>query len=157
MRSLARCDQPGCAVWDPFCGTGSLTVAAAALGAGAGAGAGTTAGAGAGCGTGEGKPVCAVALGSEIDPRVLRGKLGRNAVDNCAQYALPRPEQVRMDAAAPAFRAPRRGLGLFDAIVTDPPYGVRAGAKRPGASEESREQWNARRALAAAIDRKSVV
>lgn len=33
-----------------------------------------------------------------------------------------------MDAHVPALRA-REG-GLFDAIVTDPPYGVRAGGRR---------------------------
>jgi len=69
--------------------------------------------------------------------------MGRNAASNFAQYGLPRPEMVRSDALAPAFR--ELPDGFFDAIITDPPYGIRAGARKPGGSDESREQWLERR------------
>lgn len=48
---------------------------------------------------------------------------------NFRQYKLPPPAGLlRMDAHVPAFRAQR--AGVFDAIVTDPPYGIRAGGRR---------------------------
>lgn len=48
---------------------------------------------------------------------------------------------VHMDVSQPAWRYGAYGLhGLFDAIVTDPPYGVRAGAKKLGARPGSRQE-----------------
>jgi tRNA G10 N-methylase Trm11 len=123
MANLGRSYAPGALVWDPFVGTGSVSVAVASLG---------------------GFP-----LGTEIDARVLRGKLSRNAVTNFKQYGLSLPEQVRMDATRHAFRYFKKGnntqldSGIFDSIVTDPPYGIRAGSNRPGVNEISREEWRA--------------
>lgn len=126
MANLGRSYIPGALVWDPFVGTGSVSVAVASLG---------------------GFPV-----GTEIDARVLRGKLSRNAATNFKQYGLSAPEQVRMDATRHAFRDCKRDggvkkdvedSGIFDSIITDPPYGIRAGSNRPGVNEMSREEWRA--------------
>ncbi|KAJ1304737.1 hypothetical protein OPQ81_005875 [Rhizoctonia solani] len=57
----------------------------------------------------------ALVFGSDIDGRQMRGKDTTPGIQKAAaQYG------------------PLRRGGLFDAIVTDPPYGVRAGAKRLG-------------------------
>lgn len=97
-------------VWDPFAGTGSITVAAAKLGA--------------------------MTIGSDIDPRVQYGKLGRNVVTNFTYYGLGFPEQIRMDNSKIPIRPSTHGL--IDSIITDPPYGVRAGARKLGKSEKRR-------------------
>lgn len=48
---------------------------------------------------------------------------------NFRQYSLSRPVGLlRLDAHVPAFR--RRSDGWLDAVVCDPPYGVRAGGRR---------------------------
>eukprot|EP00937_MAST-01D_sp_MAST-1D-sp2_P005527 g5527.t1 len=126
----------GARVLDPFVGTGSLLVSCSTFGA-----------------------ACA---GWDIDTRVLQGMIkgkltGRNVWSNFDQYGLPRPELMRCDVSLhrsglrwPTVR--RRvasaadgvgatggdghevecALGVFDAIVTDPPYGIRAGARRAG-------------------------
>jgi hypothetical protein len=107
MASLAR-SGPGCVAYDPCVGTGSLVLAAAALGA-------TT-------------------CGSDIDARVLGGKLGRTLATNFAFYGLPGGCDVWLGD----FTLPRGGLrggGWADAIVTDPPYGVRAHVAGGGAGE----------------------
>ena len=100
--------QPGALVFDPYAGTGSILIAAAARGA--------------------------RVVGGDIDIRVIKlGKVGKDGVprdvfSNFKQYGLPRPELLRMDAHAPPFRD---GLTeVFDAIVGDPPYGVRAGGRK---------------------------
>ena len=105
---------PGDAVFDPFCGTGGLLLTASAL---------------------TGLPP----LGTDIDTRVLRGDLiayvrndvveGKDIFQNFIHYGLPVPEVVAVDNS----RAPWRQESCFDVILTDPPYGVRAGAKRIGA------------------------
>lgn len=128
MANLAHVG-PGRAVLDPFVGTGSLALACAELG-------GTT-------------------WGTDIDYRVVvLGKAGRDVRANFEQRGLPHPELLRADNAVPVLCAggPRAGatdaglppapyplsaLGcggrpFFDAIVTDPPYGVRAGARKSG-------------------------
>mmetsp|Transcript_24031 Transcript_24031/g.33078 ORF Transcript_24031/g.33078 Transcript_24031/m.33078 type:complete len:476 (+) Transcript_24031:158-1585(+) len=101
----------GRVVYDPFTGTGSILVAAAHF--------------------------QATTLGSDIDIRVLRdGKTNKagEQVDvwgNFNQYGLEAPVGLlRFDAHRPPFRA---GLEEFlDAIVCDPPYGVRAGGRKSG-------------------------
>jgi tRNA (guanine10-N2)-methyltransferase len=106
MANLAKVRR-GSVVYDPFVGTGSILVACALRGAGH-------------------------VVGSDIDIRVLRGKgPGQNIGSNFAQFGLPRPELLRTDNAIYRrhFRAHRP---LYDAIVTDPPYGIRAGARRCG-------------------------
>jgi tRNA G10 N-methylase Trm11 len=123
MANLALC-RPGHLSWDPFVGTGSITVAAAKLGA-------TT-------------------FGSDIDSRVLVGKMGRNVGTNFDAYGLGMPELLRMDNSRPALRGwggsgSGADSGIFDSIVTDPPYGVRAGARKSGKSAQLKERAERRR------------
>ncbi|KAJ2149605.1 hypothetical protein IWW43_004177 [Coemansia sp. RSA 1935] len=101
--------QNGMFVYDPFVGTGSFLLTCAHFGA------------------------CTV--GSDIDGRQIRGTAGfKRGVDgiraNLAQYNVE--SRVIDTAVFDASRNPWRPGPLFDAIVTDPPYGVRAGAKRQG-------------------------
>lgn len=96
-------------VYDPYVGTGSILVAAAARGA--------------------------HTMGSDIDVRVLQfGKThssGRQVgvADNFEQYGLQQPlALLRMDMHTHALRA---GLEeVYDAVIGDPPYGVRAGGRK---------------------------
>jgi len=105
MTNLAQI-QRGSFAFDPFVGTGSILLTAALRGA--------------------------YAFGTDIDLRVLRGKSqNENIVSNFKQYGLPPPELVRSDNAI-YHRHFRNHLPLFDAIVTDPPYGIRAGARKSG-------------------------
>jgi hypothetical protein len=91
-----------------FTGTGSILLAAAASGA--------------------------HCLGADIDIRVIRdGKPDKsgnpcNVYTNFWDYSLTEPlGLLRMDAGNPAWR--RSLHGVFDAILCDPPYGVRAGGR----------------------------
>lgn len=103
--------RPGALVLDPFCGTASILVGCAALGA--------------------------RVLGSDLDARLLVGKgEGRTINSNFAQYALPLPiGLLRADFAEEADCW--RRTPFLDAVVCDPPYGVRASSKKlaDGASE----------------------
>mmetsp|Transcript_4086 Transcript_4086/g.8818 ORF Transcript_4086/g.8818 Transcript_4086/m.8818 type:complete len:586 (+) Transcript_4086:152-1909(+) len=102
-------------VIDPFVGTGSLLVPCTVFGA--------------------------VCQGGDIDFMLLQGRRGtRKATvnDTFDQYKLPRPELLRLDFS-PRGRALREPAGgLYDAIVCDPPYGIRAGAKKVGRDESKR-------------------
>jgi tRNA (guanine10-N2)-methyltransferase len=123
LLALSMCNmagiRSGSVVLDPFVGTGSVLVAAARIGG--------------------------VTFGVDVDYRVLcMGKMGRTVATNFEQYGLPLPELVRGDMAELCLR--RSALAnLFDAVVCDPPYGVRAGARQsdegakrdPGAQETS--------------------
>lgn len=97
----------GALVFDPFVGTGSILVAAAHYGA--------------------------MTMGADIDIRVVRdGKgPGRNVWANFRQYGLPAPlGLMRADNNCPPWR---EELGeIFDAVICDPPYGVRAGGRKSG-------------------------
>lgn len=116
MANVAEIDV-GKFVFDPFCGTGGLLIAATATG---------------------GVPQ----VGTDIDIRVLKGEfvayirnqvrenMGTNIFENFTYYHLPIPEVVACDNSHPCWRSQQ---GLFDVILTDPPYGVRAGAKKIGA------------------------
>ena len=104
---------PGKLVYDPFAGTGSMLYACSILGA--------------------------MSLGSDIDGRMLRGKNREHGIpgirESAKQYGIQGRiiDAVTFDMTQAPWRTPFRGdMGLFDAIVTDPPYGVRAGAKRLG-------------------------
>uniref|UniRef100_A0A0E0CLY9 tRNA (guanine(10)-N(2))-methyltransferase n=1 Tax=Oryza meridionalis TaxID=40149 RepID=A0A0E0CLY9_9ORYZ len=103
-QGLAR---PGKLVYDPFVGTGSILVAAAHFGA--------------------------MTMGADIDIRVVRDGRGPdcNIWSNFEQYKLPEPLCVlRADNNVPPWRP---GLKeVFDAIICDPPYGVRAGGRKSG-------------------------
>lgn len=117
--------QAGDVVIDPFVGTGSVLIP---------------------CGTHG-----ATCFGTDIDIRVLLGigvgVSGGGATDellvdandgqprvnvqtNFRQYGLPPPELIRADNS----RSPlvTRCHGFFDAVVCDPPYGIRAGARKSG-------------------------
>lgn len=102
MANLARV-KPGHIVLDPFVGTGSILASAAAL-------------------TG-----CTV-LGTDIDFKILAGKGGKDVFTNFAHYGLAPPELLYADNAT----APVTDRPIIDAIIADPPYGVRAGARRGG-------------------------
>lgn len=106
---------PGKVLYDPFAGTCSILLAAAAFGANV--------------------------VASDIDGRMMRGKakVGQQvAVLNSAkQYGL---EHHFLDfICADMSQHPWRASGLFDAIVADPPYGVRAGAKQIGRREADKQ------------------
>ncbi|KAF6257292.1 S-adenosyl-L-methionine-dependent methyltransferase [Scenedesmus sp. NREL 46B-D3] len=100
----------GSLVLDPYVGTGSILIAAAARGA--------------------------HTMGCDIDVRVLKQgrrcpKTGKQVdiYSNYEQYGLQYPVGlVRMDVHTHPFR---EGLGeVFDVILGDPPYGVRAGGRK---------------------------
>ena len=101
--------KPGVSVLDPFCGTCGILITCAALGA--------------------------RVFGSDLDVRVLNGtqvtysKGGQSRKDvhlNFEHYGLHAPELVAMDVSARMWRR----LPLFDRIVTDTPYGIRACTKK---------------------------
>ncbi|RKF71121.1 tRNA -methyltransferase [Golovinomyces cichoracearum] len=93
--------------YDPFVGSGSFSVACAHFGA--------------------------MAFGSDIDGRSIRGKGNRNLVSNFIQYNLK-------DCFGDCFVAdltncPLRCVKIFDGIICDPPYGVREGLKVLGSRD----------------------
>lgn len=94
-------------VYDPFVGTGSILIGAAHFGA--------------------------MTVGADIDIRVVRDGRGPdcNVWSNFKQYGLPMPlGLLRADNNLPPWRP---GLKeVFDAIICDPPYGVRAGGRKSG-------------------------
>ncbi|GLE07906.1 hypothetical protein PINS_up018735 [Pythium insidiosum] len=122
--------QRGDVVIDPFVGTGSVLIPCATHGA--------------------------VCFGTDIDIRVLLGTgvgvsgAGAssdnnsnnnsssdrvNVVSNFEQYGLPLPELVRADNSLNPLVT--RCRGFFDAVVCDPPYGIRAGARKSGRKDKS--------------------
>lgn len=99
--------KPGKFVYDPFVGTGSILVAATHFGA--------------------------ITMGEDIDLRVVRDGRGPdcNVWSNFKQYNLPLPVGlVRADNNSPPWRLSLEEV--FDAIICDPPYGVRAGGRKSG-------------------------
>ena len=120
----------GALVIDPFVGTGSLLIGCAHFGA--------------------------VVVGSDIDAPVLRGfckspqvpaganQDNANVFDNFRQYGILSQlgGLVIQDNAHTAWHAG----AMFDAIVCDPPYGVRAGAKtiRPGSMPSKKKSKTVR-------------
>ncbi|VAH52423.1 unnamed protein product [Triticum turgidum subsp. durum] len=124
--------QPGKLVYDPFVGTGSILVAAAHFGAMTMV-----------CAYCRNKYIAVLLLvnvslikffqGADIDIRVVRDGRGPdcNIWSNFEQYKLPEPLCVlRADNNLPPWRP---GLKeIFDAIICDPPYGVRAGGRKSG-------------------------
>ncbi|GAA5820772.1 hypothetical protein JCM10212_005574, partial [Sporobolomyces blumeae] len=101
---------PGKWVYDPFAGTGSMLLTSAGFGA--------------------------MTFGSDIDGRQMRGKK-TNIKHSAAQYGVV--DRIVDCASFDMNQHPFRTGELFDAIVTDPPYGVRAGAKRTGREEGARQ------------------
>ncbi|KUF93140.1 General transcriptional corepressor tupA [Phytophthora nicotianae] len=125
--------QPGDLVIDPFVGTGSVLIP---------------------CGTHG-----AMCYGTDIDIRVLLGtgvgvtgagvvvtddksdeKERVNVITNFKQYGLPLPELVRADnSMSPLVKQCK---GFFDAVVCDPPYGIRAGARKSGRKRQIKSDVN---------------
>ena len=105
MANAARIGAESSA-FDPFCGSASTLLAAAALGA-------------------------AATVGCDLDPRHCAPPRDGQAsiADNFAAAGLAPPTLVRADAAAvlAGEALPAEDVGAFDAIVTDPPYGVMEG------------------------------
>ncbi|GAA5821891.1 hypothetical protein JCM11251_004765 [Rhodosporidiobolus azoricus] len=101
---------PGKWVYDPFAGTGSLLLTSAGFGA--------------------------LTFGSDIDGRQIRGKK-KSIRHSAEQYGVT--HRMVDCCSFDMTQHPWRTGEIFDAIVTDPPYGVRAGAKRLGREEGERE------------------
>ncbi|KIL65842.1 hypothetical protein M378DRAFT_192147 [Amanita muscaria Koide BX008] len=100
---------PGKLIYDPFMGTGSMAYPAAYFGA--------------------------FVFGSDIDGRQMRGKGKPPGIIRAAkQYGVA--ARILDLCTFDVTQNPWRCGELFDAIVTDPPYGVRAGAKRLGRKRE---------------------
>ncbi len=105
MTNLGRV-QKGSICFDPFVGTGSILLTCALKGG--------------------------YCVGTDIDIRVLRGRSDdENIFCNFKQYNLGRPELIRSDNAI-YHRHYRTVKPMYDAIITDPPYGIRAGARKSG-------------------------
>jgi tRNA (guanine10-N2)-methyltransferase len=102
MANMALCRRSSI-VFDPFVGSGSVLVSCAEFGS--------------------------VCCGSDYDPRVFHDAES-SIRDNFAQYGFPSRflGVIRADFSQKFFQ--RREM--FDAIVTDPPYGVREGIKKIG-------------------------
>ena len=106
---------PGRLVYDPFAGTGSFLITSSHFGA--------------------------MAFGSDIDGRALRGKGGRSILSNFHQYNLVSAfgDTFVSDLTNTPLRAvPGVNKRIFDAIVCDPPYGVREGLKVLGSKKPER-------------------
>lgn len=102
MASFAKV-KAGDFVADPLCGTGGILVACAARGA--------------------------VVVGADINILALRGQgKEQNVCSNFKQYQLPTPIGLfRADVLHSPIRV--RNGGWFDAVVCDPPYGIKEGMK----------------------------
>ncbi|KAF9464949.1 tRNA guanosine-2'-O-methyltransferase [Collybia nuda] len=101
--------SPGKLIYDPFMGTGSTAYPTVHFGA--------------------------LVFGSDIDGRQMRGKGNPPGVLRAAsQYGTV--SRILDLCTFDVTRNPWRRGALFDAIITDPPYGVRAGAKRLGRKKE---------------------
>lgn len=101
---------PGKLFYDPFVGTGSFPVACAHFGA--------------------------LAFGSDIDGRSIRGKGKTNLASNFTQYGLT--NQFGDSFVADLTNTPLRASKIFDGIVCDPPYGVREGLKVLGSRDSTK-------------------
>lgn len=98
---------PGKIAFDPFVGTGSFIVSCAHFGA--------------------------LSLGSDIDGRQIRGKAGRSVLGNFRQYGLV--GRYLDGFVSDLTNSPLRKTAFLDAIVCDPPYGVREGLKVLGSRD----------------------
>ncbi|EKM74658.1 hypothetical protein AGABI1DRAFT_80852 [Agaricus bisporus var. burnettii JB137-S8] len=108
--------SPGKLIYDPFMGTGSMAYPIAYFGA--------------------------LVFGSDIDGRQMRGKGKPPGVIRAAtQYGVA--SKIIDLCTFDVTHNPWRCGELFDAIITDPPYGVRAGAKRLGRKKELSEEKKA--------------
>ncbi|KAM0756366.1 tRNA guanosine-2'-O-methyltransferase [Meredithblackwellia eburnea MCA 4105] len=111
MANQALADK-GKLVYDPFAGTGSMLLTSSAFGA--------------------------YTFGSDIDGRQMRGKT-KSISHSAEQYGVT--GKIIDCASFDMTQHPFRTGEIFDAIITDPPYGVRAGAKRLGRKETRRKVY----------------
>ena len=103
--------RPGTLAYDPFMGTGSFPLACAHFGA--------------------------VVFGSDLDGRSIRGKRGRSVMGNFEQYSIA-PHYLGgfiADLTNTPLCPPHQAF--LDAIICDPPYGVREGLKVLGSTKEA--------------------
>lgn len=118
---------PGKLAYDPFMGTGSFPLACAHFGAGV--------------------------FGSDMDGRSVRGKKGRSVRGNFRQYGTEAhylggfvadvtntPLRLPLSTIAEDEDAPRGAGRFLDAILADPPYGVREGLKVLGSTKAALQQ-----------------
>ena len=56
-----------------------------------------------------------------------------NIFSSFEQYGLSKPNIMRFDVSKNGFKHKR----MFDAIICDPPYGLRAGVKQTGLKNEN--------------------
>ncbi|KAL7276354.1 hypothetical protein RUND412_000657 [Rhizina undulata] len=98
---------PGKVVYDPFVGTGSFIVSCSHFGA--------------------------LTMGSDIDGRQIRGKKGRSVMSNFKQYGIT--SNYLDSFVSDLTNTPLRKTRFLDAIVCDPPYGVREGLKVLGSRD----------------------
>ncbi|KAF8252288.1 tRNA guanosine-2'-O-methyltransferase [Wilcoxina mikolae CBS 423.85] len=103
---------PGRLVYDPFVGTGSFLYGSAHFGA-------TT-------------------IGSDIDGRQIRGKKGRSVLGNFKQYGLV--SRYLDGFTSDLTNTPLRRTRFLDAVICDPPYGVREGLKVLGSRDPAKEK-----------------
>ncbi|KAI9051009.1 hypothetical protein LZ554_005117 [Drepanopeziza brunnea f. sp. 'monogermtubi'] len=101
---------PGKIFYDPFVGSGSFPVACAHFGA--------------------------LAFGSDIDGRSIRGKGEISLHSNFLQYGIT--DQFGDSFVADLTNTPLRNARIFDGIVCDPPYGVREGLKVLGSRDPTK-------------------
>jgi len=109
VANQALCNS-GTFVFDPFSGTGSLLITSSAFGS--------------------------FTIGSDIDSRTFKGKImGHNIFSNFQQYGISNLliDMVTCDQSNSIWRP----IPFFDAIVCDPPYGVREGARKVGKKQRS--------------------
>ncbi|TPX35453.1 hypothetical protein SmJEL517_g02035 [Synchytrium microbalum] len=99
--------RPGTLICDPFVGTGAFLFSASNFGA--------------------------YSFGCDIDGRQMRGKDGKGIEANVAQYNLE--STVLGCFVTDMAHHPWAKRRFLDAIICDPPYGVRAGAKKIGKTE----------------------
>jgi tRNA (guanine10-N2)-methyltransferase len=99
---------PGTLAYDPFMGTGSFPISCAHFGA--------------------------AVFGSDLDGRSIRGKKGRNVASNFKQYGTS--DLYLGGVTADLTNSPVLAGRILDAIVCDPPYGVREGLKVLGHVKE---------------------
>lgn len=99
---------PGQLIYDPFMGTGSFPLSCAHFGA--------------------------TVFGSDMDGRSIRGKKERNVKGNFKQYGTS--SRYLDGFVSDLTNTPLRTDRFLDAIVCDPPYGVREGLKVLGSIRE---------------------
>lgn len=127
--SLLMCNlaalQPQSLVLDPLCGSCGILLAASYIGAST--------------------------FGTDVDIRILKGERSdlhaphANVFSNFEQLQLEEPYSIiRMDLNRPCLNM-HTVAGFFDAIVADPPYGLRAGGRKTRSKGSDGYQWNTKR------------